>query len=355
MTEITCKFCNNFFLNKYILDKHQKTAKFCLILQEKTIEHLETSFKCEHCNKNFLRKHSYENHKEICKQKNSKIINNQVTEITKLQNENKNNKKSIDKLKIELKIKNDFINELEIKNRHYENETKELYCKQIKNEIDIKNKDEIIDEFKIRINKLENELKEFYQNQLKEKEQLSAYMNQISLKAIENTGIKNTTINNKNQIYNALQPLTDEHMKEQTKNLTYQNVKNGAHGIAHFASNFTFKERVMCTDKSRLNFVFKNENDLIIKDPEGVEITKRFIDINRDEILRLVEIYLSCITAELMDDATSGEMYKFWAEKREEFIAIRSAVMKGNVSDNKESYEEFKKNFLQALSNLVPR
>jgi hypothetical protein len=48
-------------------------------------------------------------------------------------------------------------------------------------------------------------------------------------------------------------------------------------------------------------------------------------------------------------------MYEFWAKRREEFLAIKSAVMKGNVADNQESYAEFKKNFLIALSNLVPR
>jgi hypothetical protein len=313
MTELTCNFCNKNFLNKYNLENHQKTALYCLKLQNKN---LEANFNCEYCKKSFTIKSNYNKHSLHCKDKEEKEIYNLKELCESKQSELDKCYKFIEKLK----FKKQYIESLE----------------------------KTIKEQNIKIIQLENENKQFINLHQETLEKLAS-------KAIENAGIKNTTINNKNQIYNALQPLTDEHMKKQTKNLTYQNVKNGAHGIAHFASNFTFKERVMCTDKSRLNFVFKNENDLIIKDPEGIEITKRFIDINRDEILRLVEIYLSCITTELMDDATSGDMYKFWAEKREEFIAIRSAVMKGNVSDNKESYEEFKKNFLQALSNLVPR
>lgn len=185
-------------------------------------------------------------------------------------------------------------------------------------------------------------------------EKLEDELKFLASKAIDKAGNTINTTNNKNQYYNQLLPLTQDYMNDQRQFLTFNNVKNGAHGLAHFASNHTFKDRIFCSDKSRLNFVFKNENDVIIKDPEGIEITKKFIEINREELLRLIEEYLNYITTEIMKDI-GNDMYKFWAEKREEFISIRSAVLKGNVCENKESYCEFKRNFLLALSNLVPR
>jgi hypothetical protein len=300
MENLICDFCKKSFINKYNLSKHQKTAKFCLSIQNTANEII---FTCEFCNKNFSRKDVLESHLKICKDK----------DIVPLQIELDKVKKKLDK-----------------------------QCKNIEE-----------------IKELKKDLslyKKLYEEEKSKNVKLEADIKDLAAKAIENAGNKTTNnINNKNRIIQTLQPLTDDYMRDQTKYLTYNNIKNGAHGIAHFASTHTFKDRVACSDKSRLSFIFKNENENIIKDPEGVEITKRFIEINKDEIVRLVNEYLNYITNELMDDSTSGDMYKFWADKREEFIAIRSAVMKGNVSDNEESYNEFKKNFLSALSNLVPR
>ena len=36
MTDYYCGFCNNKFWNKSNLDKHQKTAKYCLDIQSKS-------------------------------------------------------------------------------------------------------------------------------------------------------------------------------------------------------------------------------------------------------------------------------------------------------------------------------
>lgn len=304
MSEIICEFCNTKFSSKYTLKNHQKTTKFCLEIQKNE----NALYCCEFCGKESTRLDYHRKHIEKCKEK--KLISE-----SKLHDELIEYKSIIDELKQQINDKDNSIKTYIEKIELY----KELY-----------------QEEKIKNIKLEDDIK------------------LLASRAIENTGSKTTTINNKNQIYNSLQPLTEEYMKEQTKFLTYNNVKNGAHGIAHFASNHTFKDRLICSDKSRLNFVFKNEADLIIKDPEGIEITKKFIEINREEIVRLVNEYISYVTDELMKESTSGDMYKFWAKKREEFLAIRSAVNKGNVSDNKESYTEFK-NFLLALSDLVPR
>jgi hypothetical protein len=291
-----CKYCNKSFADKYKLHTHQKTAKYCIAIQNNLQpvsddeNKIELSFSCRYCNKSFTRKETLTNHVSTC----------------------------YDKVLFELEdLREKFIRKEE--------------------------------EYKQKFTRQEEEYKEL---NIKYQETLE----KLASQAIENTGNKTTNniINNKNRIIQNLQPLTREHMQEQIQHLTFNNVKNGAHGIAHFASNYTFKDRIICSDVSRLNFIFKNEDDVIIKDPEGVEITKRFIEINREELLRLLEEYFNYIVNELEKDLDAVE-YRYWAERREEVIATRSAVRKGNVQDNKEYYEEFRKNFLSALSKLVPR
>ena len=34
MTEVICNYCNHIFKNKSNVDKHQKTAKYCIELQK---------------------------------------------------------------------------------------------------------------------------------------------------------------------------------------------------------------------------------------------------------------------------------------------------------------------------------
>lgn len=311
-----CKFCKKSYASKYILKTHQTTSKACLKLQENIRE--INSFKCEYCNKTFTSKYNQEKHENKCFDRLYKINNDLINSNCNLQNE-------IDNLKNENLI-------LKTDNNSVHNEINELKLNY-------------------------NNYKILYENLLSKFDKQQETIEKLATKAIENAGNKTITNNNttnKNQIYNNLLPLTEEYMQNQRQYLTFSNVQNGAHGIAHFASNHTFKDRIFCSDKSRLNFVFKNENDVIIKDPEGIEITNKFIEINREELVRLIEEYLNYIFTELNKDIGS-EMYKFWAEKREEFISIKSAIKKGNVPENKESYAEFKKNFLLALSNLVPR
>jgi hypothetical protein len=41
MSEILCDYCNNNFKSNSSLEKHKKTAKFCLIIQEELKHYLK--------------------------------------------------------------------------------------------------------------------------------------------------------------------------------------------------------------------------------------------------------------------------------------------------------------------------
>jgi hypothetical protein len=64
-----CCFCNNDFSNKQNLNSHQKTAKYCLKLQEVSIS-TDKDFilnKCTYCSKEFNVPSNYKRHIKICK------------------------------------------------------------------------------------------------------------------------------------------------------------------------------------------------------------------------------------------------------------------------------------------------
>ena len=77
-----CKYCETEFTNKYNLQKHLKTAKYCLKLRGEVV----LNFKCNDCNKSFSRKHHLVDHMKICQKKDSNIIIKNLTEQLKEKN-----------------------------------------------------------------------------------------------------------------------------------------------------------------------------------------------------------------------------------------------------------------------------
>ena len=77
-----CVYCEKEFTSKSILRNHQKTAKYCLKIQEKsdiTIEETDLeienkSYPCKFCNKNFSSKICFQKHLDICVLKLKSII-----------------------------------------------------------------------------------------------------------------------------------------------------------------------------------------------------------------------------------------------------------------------------------------
>ena len=80
--ELTCKFCGKEFKTKYLLNKHQTQAKYCLLLQEsQNSETIITSFvTCTFCNKNFSSS-TFNRHDSTCKKKNQFLLNQKDQEI----------------------------------------------------------------------------------------------------------------------------------------------------------------------------------------------------------------------------------------------------------------------------------
>ena len=68
-----CKYCNKSYSSSSTLKHHQRTAKFCIELQNKELNNKTNVeielFKCDFCSKEFTVKYSYNCHLSVCKEK----------------------------------------------------------------------------------------------------------------------------------------------------------------------------------------------------------------------------------------------------------------------------------------------
>lgn len=129
----------------------------------------------------------------------------------------------------------------------------------------------------------------------KQIQDLQNKLENIALKAISRpTSIVNTNTNTDNrvqQVVNNLIPITDEHLKEQSRFLTLEHILKGAVGYASFACEHALKDRVACTDISRKKIKYKNADGQIISDPEMRILTKKFFSAIDDKNKELTEQY----------------------------------------------------------------
>jgi len=102
--ELTCQFCSKEFKTKYLLNKHQTQAKYCLSLQESqnSKEIIKSFVTCKFCNKSFSSS-TFNRHDSTCKKKNQFLLNQKDEENVRLKAEKaqKNEEISILKIKAE--------------------------------------------------------------------------------------------------------------------------------------------------------------------------------------------------------------------------------------------------------------
>jgi hypothetical protein len=313
MDDLICIYCNKKFINKYTLKTHIENSIKCISKRKKKENlHLHNekesdnkfslnnnlnssekikieSTECKYCNKQFHNVYNLDRHLNICIKNiyvDKKLYEESINQIKLLENNN-----SILNIKYnELNIK---YNELNIKYNYLE----EKY-------LSLQNKPNIINNFNSNI------------------------------------------INNKNNlsIFNNLTPLTDSFIKDQASLLKTKDIVNGAKSLALFARDHSFKDRVICTDVSRRNFIFKDENNNIIKDPKGVKITKKFIENNKPELINLLTQY----------SLTFYNENNFMDIKHKlEIDHCLDAIKSGDISYNADKYNNFEKIFTTCFGKFV--
>ena len=234
-----CEFCNNEFITKASLIHHQKTAKYCIILQG---SETDSVFICLKCNKKLSTQNRLYTHEQTCKKHMEDIIRKECEQ------------KLADKDRI------------------------------------ISDKDRIISEQKLIIEEQKIIIKEFQDDQRKQNKDLTDRIQSMAEKAIAKPSTVNQT-NSINQIINNMMPITDAHLQEHVQNLNPLHVQNGASGYAKYALEYPLKDMIVCTDFQRRNCKYKDENGNVISDPEMTKITKRLFSAIKERNEELINEY----------------------------------------------------------------
>jgi hypothetical protein len=104
-----CSYCKKEFSSKSILTNHQKTAKYCLKIQESAGLNVKFLFKCEFCSKNLSQKIDLERHQLRCLEKKESDFTKKYKDIINRQKRLINNQKQTikeQKISYEEQIKN---------------------------------------------------------------------------------------------------------------------------------------------------------------------------------------------------------------------------------------------------------
>jgi hypothetical protein len=266
------------------------------------------TFKCDYCNNIFSSKGNLETHQKkalYCINKRGLVINEKF---------------NCDDCKKEFTEKRYLTKHLEKCNitKKYHDTTKVITIQSIQIldlEKQNKYKDEIITELKLQ--------------------------NSILLSKLENVavqGVKKSTTTNIMNIEN----LTDEWLRESSKNLTIEHIQKGPQGYAEFASQHSLKNRVKCVDFSRQILQYK-EDDELIRDKKGKKLSKKFFESIETQNKELIKDTMDSIREE-MEDKSPEEMDSLM-NKMNKFLDMNTIELSKN--------NELKESFVKELCGLL--
>lgn len=223
MTNI-CQFCEKTYSSKSSLNKHQKTAKYCIKIQNELKDpdspEIELNlFHCEYCGKNLTSKIRLQSHQESCINMYKHIISEKDLEL---------NNNNLEKQKLK-----DRVIELEAENRL---------------------------------------LREHSNN------------NQSTINEIAKQPRITTTNNNNKILITTPVDLSQPTVQQLIQNgFSDEYMIQGQKGIARFAYDNMLKDdqgklKYICTDPSRLIFQYRNKEGEIQKDVKAKKLTKALLD-----------------------------------------------------------------------------
>jgi hypothetical protein len=278
-----CNYCKKEFKTKITLNNHQKTAKFCLKIQEEEddIQDDESDNKviCQICNKYFAKNYLLRHMKNLC-----------CSNFYKLNN----------------------------------------FFKDVK------------DEYKINIQELQKEnenLKLLIQKQEKQIIELTSITNILKddHDCLKNIAKQPKNITNNNNKINIISPLNFKNIND-LKNVIDNNYKldyifSGQKGIAKFAFDHILKDeegnlKYVCTDPSRQIFKYKDESGEVRKDVEAKKLTNFLVEGGiRDKACDIMNEWWTEETG-----ITNTDKFELLVDKAESLKTI--------VSDNSEFKKE---------------
>ncbi len=277
-TNLTCEYCQKEFSTIYTLKLHQKSSKACITIQLNSGENTQQSmFDCEFCNRSFSVKHNLTVHLRTCKVKK---------EYSNIQLKYREEKEKLEK-QIET-----LLTEVSLLKKEVENQKEQIHNLQQQNicsqELALTTTSEQnFNIYIVEFNKMFNKLVNCIDISIEESVSKILYLQLLS----------NLTVNTieENFIYNFI------------------------NSIKHF---------VFCTDISRKNLVFKDENGGIKK-----IIAENFIIYCVKKTVQQLNQLLKCCIAHLFHLHDIGEINdEKHLEKKLEIWDIRNQIFAGNIN-----------------------
>lgn len=235
-----CNHCHKNFKNIYSLTKHQKTAKYCLVLQGKIEEMNDEIYMCGYCKKTLSTKYTLDAHINIC------LDGIKIKQIEKEQKEQSH----------QLHIKEEK-HKIELQERIIELEEKHT--------LDIV---ELEDRYKIIL----KEQEEKYELRIKD---LNETIKQICIKAVEKPTKTLNTINNVNNnmvFFN----LSQDEIREKCIQFGPERCKSikdiANYTIENILTDDNGQLMYSCADASRHIFKFIDSNGNTVKDPNATKL-----------------------------------------------------------------------------------
>jgi hypothetical protein len=306
-----CQYCNNSYSSLQSLKTHQKTAKFCIELQNKEIKEKNNKaisevevelFKCEYCNKDFTIKYNYNFHLTTCKEK-------------KLIEDNDLRKKLIEYQNI-------------IKNYEFENSN-------IIKEYELKLEFE-----RSNIKKLEKEIEDY--KLLLSNRPTTVYNDNSTNKTTTNYNLQF------NQMLEKIGILCDKAVVSRLKNIPDNEIEryNYTDITTEVSNSLTnaLKDLAFCTDSSRKTVITKNEQNESHK-MDVDDFLTTCIQMGRPELNNYLDNVKMSIDDKVNDDIVSEEDFNKFKPK---YVEIRNFI-----NDDKMNIKTSKNNPLKKMSSMA--
>ena len=171
-----------------------------------------------------------------------------------------------------------------------------------------------------------------------------------NMKDVAIQGVKKSTTTTNNTIN--LQPLTKEWMAKQALLLTEEHLSHGVSGLAQFAVDNSFKDRVVCTDITRKSLKYKENDGKVSKDPRGKKLSKMFFESIEAKAEDIIPTMIERIKEE-MDDVCeeTGGVFESVCIKMDEIIKVKKGIKHITKGQEHELKEEFTRQLCELLPN----
>lgn len=283
-----CEFCSSTFSSRTGLCNHKRSARYCLQNRGKEIP----IFTCQNCQKEFTGKRCLDSHIEKCPK---------------------------------------YISSLQ-----------EQLCKKDSEIATLNSVNTTITRKLIQVTQQNQDYEKTIQTQ---KEQISDLQN--SLKDVAVQGVKKSTTTN----ILKLQPLTKEWLDAQALLLTNGHLSQGVAGLAQFAADNSFKDRVVCTDVNRKSLRYKEGDGKVSKDPKGKKLSKMFFESIKSKTDDILPNMMEKIKDELDYAGEEQEVLEAVMSKMTELINVEKGIKQITKGQEHELKEEFTKQLCELLPN----